>query len=205
MLLGKRQLESLQAAFMHGAADASEALAKWLERPASISVETVVQLPLQEATGILGTEDEPVCFCSVEMTGKLSGELILAFDDASGMLLADILLRQVPGTCDQWNDVATSAALETTNIVGCAYLSSLARFLPSREAGLDELMPSPPTFNRDFAESLVQFALMGQAVESDQVFVARMKFHVDDTPIAGSLLFVPDADSIHHLRNLQVP
>ena len=167
-------------------------------------METVEQLPIQEATGILGVEDEPVCFCSVEMTGRLTGELILVFDDASGLSLGDILLRKKPGTCDRWDEVTTSAALETANILACAYLNSLARFLPPVADGPAELIPSPPKFNRDFAESLVQFALMGQAMETDLVFVARTKFQVAGSPVTGTLLFVPDADSIQHLRGLEV-
>lgn len=123
-VLTGQQLESLRAALHRGTDDASQALAKWLGKPVRISVDAVEQLPLRDATGVLGVEAEPITFCSAEMTGCLTGELILAFDDASGLALADLLLDQPPGTADQWNEMETSAALETANILCCAYLNS---------------------------------------------------------------------------------
>ena len=106
------------------------------------------------------------------MSGLLTGEMILAFDDASGLALADMLLDQPQGTTNEWTEMAMSAAMETTNILCCAYLNSLSReFFQSGESS--ELLPSPPKFSRDFAESLLEFALMGQAIASDQVIVAQ--------------------------------
>lgn len=200
--LTKQQLESLRTALHHGAEDASIALAKWLGKPAHISVDSVEQLPLHDATGVLGVEDDPISFCSVEMAGRLTGELILAFDDASGLALADMLLDQPPGTAAEWNEMETSAALETANILCCSYLNSLARIFPESKHGTSELVPSPPRFNRDFAASLIQFALMGQAMASDYVFLARTQFQIDNTPVNWTLLFVPDAESMSRLRDL---
>ena len=95
--LSKQQLESLEDIFQRGADNASKALANWLGRPSVISVESVEQLALDEATGVLGTGDDPICFCSADMVGAMSGQLILAFDDASGLALADMLLDQPLG------------------------------------------------------------------------------------------------------------
>ncbi len=125
-VLTAEQLELLQTTFHQGAAASSVALAKWLSKPTQISVDVVEQLSLHEATGVLGVGEDPMCFCCVEMTGLLTGELILAFDDASGLALADMLLDQPRGTAREWGEMETSAALETTNILCCAYLNSLA-------------------------------------------------------------------------------
>ena len=92
-----------------------------------------------------------------------------------------------------------SAALETTNIVCCAYLNALARTLPPARDGHDEVLPSPPTFARDFAESLVEFALMDQMATSDEALLARTEFRIDGAPVDWTLLFVPDAGSLEHL------
>jgi chemotaxis protein CheC len=201
-LLTNQQLQALGSALRRGAAEASAALEAWLERPTLISVEAVEQLDLHDATNALGVDEEPVCFCSAEMTGRLAGELILAFDDASGLALADMLLHQPLGTACRWDEMETSAALETTNILGCAYLNSLSKVLPAAPHGTSELIPSPPRFRRDFAESLLQFALMAQAVATNHVFLAKSRFQVDQTPVNWTLLFVPDAESVRELRNL---
>jgi chemotaxis protein CheC len=192
------QWAALQASFHSGSTVASTSLARWIGKPSVVEIDSLDRLPLEEATGLLA-EEEVLCFCSAQMSGLLTGEMILAFDDMSGMALADMLLDQPLGTTSEWDEMATSAALETANILCCAYLNSLSRVFPSSAQGL---LPSPPEFNRDFAESLLEFALMGQAVASDRIIVARTRFEIDGTPVHWTLLFVPDADSMARLPQL---
>ena len=45
---------------------------------------------------------------------------------------------------------------------------------PAATAG--ELIPTPPTFLHEFAGSLLEFALMEQALELDQVLLIRSEF-----------------------------
>ena len=203
--ISEPQLQLLQQAFHHGTADASRAFSQWTGKPSAITVESVVQVPLAEATGILGGSGEPICFCALKMTGCLTGQLIFGFDDASGLALADLLLDQEVGTSTEWGEMETSAALETTNILGCAFLNSLARVLPTASEGDGELIPSPPNFLRDFPESLIEFALMEQAMVSDQVLLARTQFHINESPVDWNLLFVPDPASMIRLQSLLQP
>jgi chemotaxis protein CheC len=200
-LLDSNQLAALQSAFHQGSAGASQSLAKWIGKPSVVEIDALMQLPLEEATGLLAAGDEPICFCSVEMNGIITGEMILAFDDASGLALADMLLDQPTGTADEWTEMATSAALETTNILCCAYLNSLSTSFTDR-GDSPELLPSPPRFCREYAESLLEFALMGQAVAGDQVILARTRFEIDTTPLNWTLLFVPDAPSMLRMPEL---
>jgi chemotaxis protein CheC len=200
-LLNPKQIVALESSLHQGSADASQSLAKWIGKPSVIELDSLEQLALDEATGILAAGDEPICFCSAEINGPLAGEMILAFDDASGLALSDALLDQPQGTASEWTEMATSAALETTNILCCAYLNSLWRNCSKSDAP-SALLPSPPKFNRDFAESLLEFALMGQAITSDHVILARTRFEIDATPVNWTLLFVPDTESMLKLPDL---
>jgi chemotaxis protein CheC len=204
--LHARQLAALESAFHQGSADASESLAKWIGRPSLVEIDSLEQLPLEEATGVLTDGladgltdgDEPICFCTTELQGLLTGEMILAFDDVSGLALADMLLDQPRGTATEWTEMAVSAALETTNILCCAYSNTLSRsFCRSDDSSV--LLPSPPKFSRDFAESLLEFALMGQAIVSDQVILTRTTFTIDSVLVNWTLLFIPDAESTSQL------
>ena len=94
-----------------------------------------------------------------------------------------------------------SAALETANILCCAYLNSLSRLLGRAGVSAVELLPSPPRFSREFAESLLEFALMGQAIGNDQVLLAKTSFQIDQSPVHWTLLFVPDAPSMARLTD----
>ena len=78
------QLAAIRSAFHRGSEDASRALAAWICKPSVIEIDSFEQLPLEEATDLLAAGGEPICFCAAEMNGLLDGELILAFDDASG-------------------------------------------------------------------------------------------------------------------------
>lgn len=199
--LNSGQLDALAALLQPGSHHASETLAKWIGKPSVVEIHSLENLPLDEATDLLGADGQPMCFCITEITGIITGELILAFDDASGMTLVDILLDQTLGTTHEWTEMAISAVNETTNILCCAYLNALSQSIFS-EGETTALMPTPPKFIRDFAPSLLQFALMGQVISSDEIIVARTSFEIDGTPSNWTLLLVPDGSSMTRLAKM---
>ena len=174
-VLSERQLETFGRVLHQCAEETSRALSRWIDRPSHVRFEAVAQVPLYEATGVLGSDEEPVCCCVADMHGRLSGHIVLAFSDASGLALADLLLDQPRGTASEWGEIETSAALETANILGCTYLNTLVRALPMEDHSGGELLPTPPRFRRDFAESLIQFALMDQIVSDVHVQLAHVR------------------------------
>ena len=202
IVLSERQLEIFGKALQRGAVEASQALDRWIGKPTRISLEVVEQLPLQEATDVLGVGDDPICFCLAEIRGRLTGHLVLAFEDADGLALADLLLDQPRGTAAAWGEMEMSAVLETTNILGCKYLTSVARALPAGDDPTSELLPSPPRFSREFAGSLIEFTLMDQIVATDHVLLTRVQFRIDGDSVDWTLLLVPDAASMATLREL---
>lgn len=196
------QLNCLEQAFHVGAEDASTAMAQWLGVPSLIAIEAVDQLSIEEAPDILGGSEQPICFCSMAMTGTLTGTMVFVFDDECGLSLADLVLHKPVGTASDWNELERSSALESTNIVGCAYLNSLSRHLPAADSHSIELIPSPPTFRRDFAECLLQSVFMEQAMVANDIFLAEARFEISGEPLNWTLLFVPDAPSLAQLRRL---
>ncbi len=139
------------------------------------------------------------------LTGRLTGLILLVFEDRSGLALVDLLLHQPVGTTTAWGELEQSAAKETTNIVGCAYVNALAAHLPdpapiaTSDAG--ELIPTPPTFLHEFAGSLLEFALMEQALELDQVLLIHSEFAAgrQGLNLNWTLLFIPSRDALHAL------
>jgi chemotaxis protein CheC len=200
--LSESQLQRLAQALHLGASLASEAMATWLSVPSVIEFDFVDQLPISDAADLLGGGDQTLCFCSMEITGALTGQIILAFDDSSGLSLADLLLDHPVGSATDWGEVETSAALETANILGCAYLNALSKDLAKLNSDALNLLPSPPAFRRDFAESLLQTVFLDQAIASDFIVAARATFQIRDQRLNWKLLFVPDAPSMGRLRRL---
>ena len=198
-MLAAAQLAILTTLFRQASEEASQALSHWLERPARISFEEVEQVPLSEAAEALGDPDREVCCCAMGMRGRITGQLMLAFDDPSGLALADLLLWRAAGTSREWGELELSAALETANIIGCAYLNTLAQWFADRDGQPQEIVPTPPRFVREYAESLMEFVLMNQVTE-DLAFLTRTEFRVDNAPVNCRLLFVPDAPCLAALR-----
>ena len=193
--------------FERGAEQASAALSKWLGQPATLRTSEVNEVDLTEASELLGPGDSLVAAVSMELAGRVGGQLLLVFEDRSGLALADLLLRHPPGTATEWGELERSAANETANIVGCAYLNSLDAHLPrseGREGGQagGAMIPSPPTFRHEFAASLLEFALMDQAMELDRLLLVKTRFVADDRRLDWSLLLVPDRRSLAWLASV---
>ncbi len=162
-------------------------------------VQRVVQVELAEAAAILGVADEPINACVMAVSGRITGRLILAFDDRSGWALTDLLTNRSPGAAQEWGELERSAVLETANIVGCGYLNSLSRHFAPAGATAD-LLPSPPEFIRDYAYAILESTLIDQAFSANTVFLTEADFHLEGTPANWNLLFLPDAASLPELQ-----
>ena len=202
LTVGQRHL--LRMIFDRGAEGASLALSKWLGEDVHLTISEVELVELDRAGELLGSPDALVAACAMGLTGPLTGSILLVFEDRSGLALVDLLLHQPLGTTTAWGELEQSAAQETTNIVGCAYVNALAAHLPGlgRGSDLGELVPTPPTFLHEFAGSLLEFALMEQALELDQVLLIRSEF-TGGRPgrnLNWTLLFIPSRAALETLR-----
>jgi chemotaxis protein CheC len=206
-ILTESQRHLLRMIFDRGAESASQALSKWLGQEVRLAISEVELVELARASELLGPEESLVAACTMGLTGRLTGWILLVFEDRSGLALADLLLQQPVGTTTTWGELEQSAAKETTNIVGCAYVNALAAHLPGTEAkagagaGANGLIPTPPTFVREFAGSLLEFVLMEQALELDQILLIHTEFAAGRQGLSlnWTLLFVPSRDALHVL------
>jgi len=204
-ILSKAQCRLLWMIFERGAESASQALSKWLGQEVRLTISEVELVELTVAAEVLGPPETLVAACAMGLSGPLSGQILLVFEDRSGLALVDLLLHQPVGTTASWGELEQSAAQETTNIVGCAYLNALAAHLPSKisrdSSASEELVPTPPTFLREFAGSLLEFVLMEQALELDQVLLIHTSFasSSQELNLNWSLLFIPDRASLQAL------
>jgi chemotaxis protein CheC len=196
--LREDQLRLLRTIFSKGAEDASRAMSKWLRGGVHLSVDEVVQVPFHEASGLFENPDELISACVMDLRGRMTGKLVLAFDDASGLALADILMDQPAGSAQVWTEIEQSAARETTNILGCAYLNSLVGHLPTFGEE-SELIPSPPELRRDFAGCLLEALVIDQLMVSDQLLLVRTGFERNGMKLHWQLILLPDLESFERI------
>jgi chemotaxis protein CheC len=211
------QLNLLRMVFERGTEAASQALSKWLGQDICLTMSVVNEIELAQAEQLLGPPDSLVAACSMGLTGWLTGLILLVFEDRSGLALSDLLLHRSVGTATEWGELEESAAKETTNIVGCAYVNALASHLPRPPVGASradadvekpgkrsngDLVPTPPNFVHEFAGSLLEFAFMEQAMELDQVLVIRSELRAaaPGLDLDWTLLYIPSSASRHALQ-----
>lgn len=200
LTLSPMQLRLLGSIFERGAEAASRALSQWLAKVVHLTISEVAQVDITEVAGLLGPEEATVAVATMGFTGRLDGQLLLVFSDAAGLALADMLLHQPGGTTTAWTELERSAACETANIVGCAYLNALSSHLPRGRADQPEtLIPGPPEFRHEFAASLLEFAVMEQASMLDRVLLIKSRFRADENDLDWALLFVPTPGSLADL------
>ena len=195
--LSEPQKRLLAMVFEQGAKSAGQALSTWLGRPIRLDVGRIDEVSLEDTPELLGPSDRLVAACAIQVSGALNGQLLLVFEDQAGLALVDFLLQQAIGTSSSWGELERSAANETLNIIGCAYLNSLSAHLPSRSDDT-VLVPGPPTFRHEFAGSLLEFAVMEQAAEamSDRLLLIETRFFAAETELDWTLLYVPGAGGL---------
>ncbi len=173
---------------------ASDAMSQWTNGHVVLSLDEVREVPLEEIGPMLQLEDRLSDLVLLEVVGTLGGQLILAFDDYNASHLVASLLNRPLTTPEKWGELEASALRETGNILGSAYLNSITALTGQ------QLMPSPPRVIRDYAMSVIQQAVLSQAVCDDRVLLARTRFLRQGAHVEWNMIFVPSPEMLQLLR-----
>jgi len=179
------RLELLHELFASATHDASAVMCRWTDGLITVSLDEVREIPLEEVSAELDISDELLTMVVLTLQGEVGGNLILMFDEPGGRQLAASLFGCQPGTEPEWSDIEKSALTETGNILGCAYVNALSRLIGT------DLAPSPPLFIQDFGASVVQQAVMTQALTSDTLLLCEIGFHREGEELDWRVVFVP--------------
>jgi chemotaxis protein CheC len=178
-------LSALNELFASATHDASAAMCRWTNGLITVALDQVREIALEDISAELGIGDELLTMVVLTIGSEVGGNLVLVFDELNGRQLAASLLSREPGTEPEWSELEKSALTETGNILGCAYINALVRLI-----GMD-LMPSAPYFIQDYGASVVQQAVMTQALASDRLLVCQIGFRRRDQQLDWRVVFVP--------------
>ena len=182
---GDQQLSGLHELFASATHDASAAMSRWTSGLITVTLDEVREIPLEAVTTEVNVGEDLLTMVVLTLQGDVGGNLILVFDDVNGRQLAASLLGMPAGTDPEWSELEKSALTETGNILGCAYVNALTRLI-----GVD-LVPSPPYFIQDFGASVLQQAVMTQALTSDSMLLCQIGFRRRDQQLDWRVIFVP--------------
>ncbi len=181
----QQTLERIRQLFTLATHEASAAMSRWTQGAITLELETVQEVPLERAIDQLGLGEELLTMVVLTMDDELGGSIILCFDEENGRKLAATLLRRPLEPSAEWTELEQSALTETGNILGCAYMNAINRVV-SRE-----LVPSPPFFIQDYGASVLQQALMEQALYSPEVLLCRTRFLQEQQQLNWHVILVP--------------
>jgi len=180
-----RALGVLHGLFASATHDASAAMCRWTNGLITVTLDEVRQIPLEEVSAELGIGDELLTMVVLTLQGEVGGNLILVFDEPGGRQLAASLLGCEAGTVPEWSDIEKSALTETGNILGCAYVNAISRLIGT------DLAPTAPYFIQDFGASVLQQAVMTQALTSDTLLLCEIGFRREGEELDWRVVFVP--------------
>jgi chemotaxis protein CheC len=179
------KLRLLRELFASATHDASAAMCRWTNSLVSLTLDEVCEIPLENVCAELNLGDQPLAMVVLNLEGDAGGSLVLTFNEESARGLAASLLDAPVNAGPDWSELEQSALKETGNILGCAYVNAVTRLIDY------PLMPSTPHFVVDYGASVLQQALLGQAVSTDTVLIGRTRFQHKDEELSWWLLFVP--------------
>lgn len=185
----------LSKLFAAATQNASVAMGHWTNGQLMLSLDEVHESPVEEIAAELELGTDLMTMIVLAIEGDVGGgQLILTFDDTNGRNLAASLLRRPVNEEPEWSALEKSAVMETGNILGSAYLNELTRLTGHK------LVPSAPVFIQDFGASVVEQALMAQAMELDKVLVCQTRFECNQQELDWNVFFVPSNELLHVMR-----
>jgi len=197
----EHRLQVLHQLFASATHDASAVMCRWTDGLITLTLDEVRETPLEDVCDELNIGDELLTMVVLSLEGEVGGEMILTFDETSGRQMASSLLKRPVGEDSDWSELEKSALTETGNILGCAYMNALTRLINV------ELVPTPPYFIQDYGASVLEQALMAQAMTCDKVLIFRTGFHREGEELDWRVIFVPTEamrkgmeDGIHSAR-----
>ena len=182
---GDQPLSGLHELFASATHDASAAMCRWTSGLITVTLDEVREIPLEAVTSEVNVGEDLLTMVVLTLQGDVVGNLILVFAHLNGGQLAASLLGMQVGSDPEWSELEKSALTETGNILGCAYVNALTRLI-----GVD-LVPSPPYFIQDFGASVLQQAVMTQALTSDSLLLCQIGFRRRDQQLDWRVIFVP--------------
>lgn len=174
--------------------NASSAMSAWTNGQVSLTLDEVREVPVEEVAETLELNDELSTLVMLAVGGTMGGQLILSFDrDNACRLIASLLNRDVEFD-REWGVLEISALQETGNILSSAYLNAITALTGRR------FWPSPPMVTEDYAMSVVEQAVMTQALTEDRVLLCRTRFSRLGERVEWNLIFVPSPELLQLLR-----
>ncbi|MCG8450885.1 MAG: chemotaxis protein [Pirellulales bacterium] len=193
--LTEMQQSSLSGLLSAATAAASQAMQQWTGQSVCLTLDSLLELTLEEAAESLNVDDEPLSMVVLGIDEKYGGQLILAFGEQESESLAYTLVGVEDSSTPEGAELKQSALMETGNILGCAYVNAISTAVDLA------LVPTPPCFVQDFGCSVLGQALVQQTMSGDNAIVCHTRFTCDDEELHWNVFFLPTRELQKELKD----
>lgn len=187
MTLYKDEMRVWSNLALKGMDNAMAGLATMVNQQIKIKSLSLRQVPVREASDLVGGPEKLVIGIYLTFTGDATGHILLVHQPEVAFAIIDMLLGNAPGSTKSLEEMEQSALAELGNVIGSSYLNAIADSL-----GL-VLRSSPPEVILDMAGAIMDVAVVEIVQESEDVFVSETTFGTDDRQVSGTFLVIPSA------------
>lgn len=176
-----------------GGGNAATAMSSMLNAKVNMSLPIVVILGFNEALDYLGDPEELVAAIFVEMSGELSGIMLLILTKEFSDEVLFRMLGKVDSDFLELEEIDSSVLMETGNIVISSYITAMASLTNVNV----ELSVPQLAINMVGGIMSAPMSLMGQ--HSDRIMMITGQFTIDGKALDSEMLLLPDVESLNVL------
>lgn len=176
-----------------GGGNAATAMSSMLNAKVNMSLPKVVILGFNEALDYLGDPEELVAAIFVEMSGELSGIMLLILTKEFSDEVLFRMLGKVDSDFLELEEIDSSVLMETGNIVISSYITAMASLTNVNV----ELSVPQLAINMVGGIMSAPISLMGQ--HSDRIMMITGQFTIDGKALDSEMLLLPDVESLNVL------
>ena len=176
-----------------GGGNAATALSSMLNSQVTMAVPSVKILDYNAALGSLGDPEELVAAIFVEMSGELSGIMLLILTKEFSDEVLFRMLGKVDSDFLELEEIDSSVLMETGNIVISSYITAMASLTNVNV----ELSVPQLAINMVGGIMSAPMSLMGQ--HSDRIMMITGQFTIDGKALDSEMLLLPDVESLNVL------
>jgi chemotaxis protein CheC len=187
--LDESQKDALKELGSLGSGKASAELSKLVDTKVNLDVPFVDLVPTASVPDLVGGPKRLVVGTYSQVTGDVSGTIVVVFPIQSARMLIDVLNKQAIGTCEALTEEDRTKIKVVGEILCSAYLQTLSDFL-----GINATHDKPRIVSA-FGESLPDFVLLN--IRGDHALLLKTVFEVPSTKdLEGNFVLLLTAESI---------
>lgn len=177
-----------------GAGNAATALAEMLDKKIVMSVPTTEIVPFNDIISILDGPESVVIGVLVDMSGDLSGYILMVLEKADAYEMISIAMneeRKPPEnfTSEDLSELEKSYLTEMANILVGAYLSAICSLTNL------SVIPSVPQLAIDMVGAIISIVAIEYGKIGDSVLFLETKFSDINKNMTGHFFLIPDFES----------